>query len=495
MLEGAFPDAGDRFLTLPFDVPAHIQEIAVHRVVVDSQNIIDFGVRDDTGFRGWSGGSIEAAVLGERAASLGYLPGPIAGQRLFVVLGQALVRQTPVDYRVEIDFSVEPTMTPDAARQPYGAPVIRSEPGWYAGDFHVHSEDSGDATSSLDQIIEAAKSQGLHFVVVTDHNTVSHHDRLLAAMEANPGVLLIPGIEFTTYAGHATVLGATAHVDHRIENEEELATALHAWAGQGAFVSINHPVLDIGEACIGCAWQYDVSPDVVHGVEIGTGGWGEGGFLFTPDAIAFWDAQLDRGARWVPLGGSDNHRADQAPAPFQSPIGHPTTWVYAEALSAPAILGGLRSGKTVVNVQDATDPMVELWTSPEPSAGEVRAREARLEIHVTRGIGDTLVLFEDGFPLVGGSFVVDTDPFVRRFPLAIERPVRYRAEIWRGDAPRTVTAQIWFSPPEDETTTTSCGCRSTDIRTTAPLFSLWSVLAVLAGFTRRRCCVRGSERV
>ena len=36
-------------------------------------------------------------------------------------------------------------------------------------DWHIHSENSYDATNSLEEILQEAKKQGLRFVGITDH--------------------------------------------------------------------------------------------------------------------------------------------------------------------------------------------------------------------------------------------------------------------------------------------------------------------------------------
>src|SRR5262249_59514011 len=89
-------------------------------------------------------------------------------------------------------------------------------PAWFKGDFHVHDEESGDARATFAQIIDLARSRGLDFVELSDHNTVSQQGRQAAAQEGLTDLLLIRGIEVTTYAGHGNALGASSYVDHRV---------------------------------------------------------------------------------------------------------------------------------------------------------------------------------------------------------------------------------------------------------------------------------------
>ena len=65
-------------------------------------------------------------------------------------------------------------------------------------DLHVHSAASWDGRSTLMELAEAAKAQGLDAIAICDH------DRCTDVSGHYP-VLLIPGVEVTTTAGH--VLG------------------------------------------------------------------------------------------------------------------------------------------------------------------------------------------------------------------------------------------------------------------------------------------------
>src|SRR6185503_21319148 len=100
----------------------------------------------------------------------------------------------------------------------------------------------------------------------------------------------LPGVEYTTYHGHANGVGATTYVDHLIGVDGwTIADAIAAFHAQDALLSINHPALDLGDLCIGCAWDHTVAPETIDAVEIETGGWMQAGSIFTPRAITFWD--------------------------------------------------------------------------------------------------------------------------------------------------------------------------------------------------------------
>jgi len=70
----------------------------------------------------------------------------------------------------------------------------------YRVDLHLHTAASPDGRSSLEGIAKAAKAAGLDAIAVTDHDLCTP---VPAALE---GVLLIPGCEVSTRAGHITGL-------------------------------------------------------------------------------------------------------------------------------------------------------------------------------------------------------------------------------------------------------------------------------------------------
>lgn len=495
VLEGDVPEGGPDHFFLEFDVPAGIREIEVRHDDLSDANILDWGLDDPAGFRGWGGGNTEPAIVGETAASRSYAPGPIAPGKWRVVVGKAKVVASPARYRVEIELRAAPTL-PDTPRSTYAAaPPRRTETRWYAGDFHVHSRESGDARPALEEIVAFAKSRGLDFVEISDHNTTTQLDFFQSVQAREPDFLLLPGIEYTTYAGHANAVGATKWVDHRIgQPGVTIEAAADAVIAQGALLAINHPVLDIGDLCIGCAWEHDLAPEKVGAVEIATGGLKEGGQLFRDRAIGFWDALLDRGVKVPAIGGSDDHRAGVPTGSFQSPIGNPTTYVRAAELSERGILDALRRGATVVKLQDRDDPMVELEVAPrrggDPIGGigdTVGARSIVLRVRVTGGAGQQVRLVRNGAPLA--PVAVTGDPFVHE--TVVEPPAagedRFRAEALVDEAPRTVTSHLWVRldaagpavpPPEDD------GCGVAPAERPLP----WGAIALLglAAVARRR---------
>ncbi len=80
-------------------------------------------------------------------------------------------------------------------------------------DLHCHSRFSADGVSEPEEIVRMARERGLHGIAITDHNTCEcvqyFRDKGLIREDGMPvdGLLIIPGQEITTAAGHLLALG------------------------------------------------------------------------------------------------------------------------------------------------------------------------------------------------------------------------------------------------------------------------------------------------
>ncbi len=445
VLEGEVPDEG-RFFDVPFEVPPGTVELEVRHDDLAGENILDWGLEDPNGFRGYGGGNEEPAIVGERAASRSYLAGPLPAGQWRVTVGKAKIGKTPARYRIELHLRTVATLPPQPERRPYQpATALRTGARWYAGDFHVHSQESGDARPPLDDIARYARGRGLDFVHLSDHNTTSTLDFLGDVQGRHPELLLVPGVEYTTYSGHANAIGATRYVSPRLGEGLSLEQALEAFSRQGALVSINHPTYDVGSRCIGCAWQLPLPPEGVGAVEIATGGWDKLGRFFSESAIAYWDFLLSQGHHVAALGGSDDHRAGVDLNDTQSPISEPTTLVYARELSVEALLEGVRAGRTVVKLQGLEDPMVELSSDVAPTGDTVLGPGTRLSARVTGAVGHQVRFVHNGVRLP--PVKVMSDPFMLEKDVSApeQGEDRYRVEVWVEGRPRTVTSHLWVA--------------------------------------------------
>ncbi len=237
--------------------------------------------------------------------------------------------------------------------------IINPQPGWYRGDFHVHSNFS-DGVLPIDALVDIAKSEGMDFFVLTDHNTIDNMPELMLDSE----LLIIPGLEITFSTGHFNVLGIEGWHDwmesicvypysiehHREDKLPSMTEIMTLTSRKGMVNSIVHPKLDPWE------WlEHQTNLNYVHCIEIcNCPGWMDNE-LATLKAIKLWTELLNAGYRMTALGGSDYHKPGLLPK-YREPerIGYPTTYVYAEELSWNAILSAVLRRRVYVSI----DPVV-----------------------------------------------------------------------------------------------------------------------------------------
>ena len=347
---------------LPFDIPDGIARLDIEYRIADpadpaqegkaSGSVVDLGLFDPRGhtfldaggFRGWSGSAREKVTLSATAATPGYLPGPLYPGTWHALLGLSEIAPQGCDVTVTIS-AAQGEAVGEAAPVFVPSGVLQSEARWYRGDLHCHTHHS-DGTAPVADLVDAARAQGLDYLAVTEHNTVSHLPDL--TRHACPDLLLIPGIEVTTHAGHANVWGVRSWQEFRARNGDEIHAVRERVRAQGLTFSINHPKDD------GPPWAFErgVDPDAVEG-------WQAPWWLSNYQSLAFWERLLQQGKRPTLVGGSDKHQGPFDGTLSLYEVGTPTTWVYAPELSEQTILDGIRAGHVYVS-QNPDGPRLSL---------------------------------------------------------------------------------------------------------------------------------------
>ncbi|WP_082596545.1 CehA/McbA family metallohydrolase [Sphingomonas sp. Root241] len=410
---------------VPFDVPTGVERITVTLTYdkVD-KTVVDMGVWDPERFRGWSGGTRDRFTLSPSDATPGYLPGTLPAGRWQLMLGVPNARaNSHAAYRVTVDF--DRAGSTHASDRIADAP-LNPAPGWYRGDLHMHDANSDGSCASqsgkrvpcpLFRTVEAAARAGLDFAAVTDHNTVAHFGGLRELQPWFDRTLLIPGTEITTFGGHANIFGERRFVDFRVGAAvPDIAALTRDVAAAGAILSINHPALPSGEACMGCGWTWpDTDWSRVTAIEAVNGTIASGPLA----GIGFWYARLNEGRRLTGIAGSDNHDPDAPQG--KAPIGRPTTVVHAPELSMAGILAGIRAGNVFIDVTGTRNRLLEVTATAgkaQAVVGGTIAGDAGLRIraHVVGVAGASAELVVNG-AVAGRSPVAGDDAHVE-FPLA-----------------------------------------------------------------------------
>ena len=528
-------------------LPGQVPNAPKHTLDLGLYEAGDGGLWDMGEFRGWAGSSVRDVTVSPNGFSpdavyeedpdrhrqgfttRGYEPGPIPAGQWAVELGVAgVVSQSEGDATGEVQFRVQIDFSNDAlwASRPYEPAPYRSKPanpnpGWYAGDFHVHGEqEPGNATMAETLGYAFApyggEGAGLDFVTLVDHNNVSAYDEIGRHRAAYPDKLVARSTEVTTYRGHMQNHTSGDLVDYRtgplyvasVQNgavgpidaqaparpARPASEILGEIRADGGFTQINHPTIfpsaipTFDDFCRGCPWDYSAQETGygrVDAIEVSTGPAGlqtapfPGPNPFTPLAVQFWEDVIDAGGRnanhIAAVGSSDSHQARPRSAinpvtNFQdAPIGMATTMVRMDELSERGLREGVRANHTYVKVWGADGPDVRLTARPAGGGAEamigdtLAAEEADFEARV-QNLDAARAARPGTYTLVvfkdGSPYRTAQVPAGDEF--VYEFPSdgvgRYRLQVQREGAIETVTSPIWLDPRGAPADEGSGGC-------------------------------------
>jgi len=323
------------------------------------------------------------------------------------------------------------------------------------GAPHVHTAFSADGTGSVDDVARAARATRLQFVVITDHNSQA----ALPAAGYREGVLVVCGLEKSTDAGHALVLGTGALPFGLDGDPVEVARDAVRFGG---FVVAAHPSAPDRELRWSAGW------DGIDGIEVlnfgQPGSWPHGaaavplvgryaldptsallhGFAFSREALDRWDRLLaDRDV--AGLLGTDAHGGLRTGHVTVRVPDHRRIFALAsqylllpEPLTGDApsdtrrVLDALREGHGYLGVDALADASSFSFEATSPGGGAGPGEElpmtgpARLAAESGGVSGARLVLQRDGHAVAEGP----------RIDYVADRPGVYRVEGFLDGAPR-----------------------------------------------------------
>jgi PHP domain len=229
-------------------------------------------------------------------------------------------------------------------------------------ETHLHTLHS-DGQHGVSAMLEACKSAGYDAVALTDHNTLSGlHEATVAAERL--GLILLLGVEVTTFRGHAVALGVVSVPEWRdLEQRgmDALADDVHA---EGGLLCVAHPAALGSPICSGCAWAWPVQPASVDLWEVFSA---ERPSSEIPAEL--WRQLVAAGGHASPVAAGDVHSTSAA-ARLKT-----ATYVYASERSPAAVLEALRGGRVFASA----GPRLDFWL--ENGAGNI----ALVGSHVTPG--------------------------------------------------------------------------------------------------------------
>ena len=375
------------FLEIPFQLPSGVTRLDVGFEYAKAEDCaLDIGILDSratdyptrSGFRGWSGSARNEFFVATDAATPGYYAGPMPPGSWKLLLGMYRVPKSGAAVRL--------TLKADAApREVYATPKPATprleHPGWYRGDLHCHTHHS-DARGAPELLAENARLAGLDFLAVTDHNTTSQWRYF--GPRSSEDLVFIPGMEITTYRGHANVFGLSEWIDFRLDSSIDLDALVGEVRRQGALLSVNHDKEPL-------PWGYDY-PDM-DCMEVFHGHW-----LTSNDGVlAQYDRFLADGRRISLIGGSDYHQPAEQERPGPVGLGKPTTMLWLSSLDVCAVINALRDGHGYVT-ESPTGPHLAFTANGQPMGSTAAGGDdITIEVEVTGAPGDRLIwVCEDG---------------------------------------------------------------------------------------------------
>lgn len=388
-----------------FEMPQGIQRMEVELESPGFQKgmYVTVGIFDPERYRGEGRARFSITTL---TATGPYLPGTLVPGTWKVAFGYNYVAPNAHgEYTLRIHLSRQ--------LNPSHYTVLNPKPGWYAGDLHSHTGNTDGVCRSQSgknvpcpvwKLLEAAASQKLDFLAVTDHNTQATFNEMEQVQPYYDRLLLIAGEEVTTVRGHANVWGTMGFLDYRVADHGFTANDLFDQAhAQHALVSINHWYWPQDVHCPGCGWGWNTDYSKVDSIEV-INGYHEHGSWFVPppgNGIPLWEQLHAKGLRLTGVGGGDEHRGGEQLS-LHDGVGIPTTVVYARELSQPAILEGIKAGHVYVRTTGPDGPELLLNSGSAMMGDEVtapRGSEVNFAVTTNDHSGAQLRLYLDGKPV------------------------------------------------------------------------------------------------
>ncbi|MCA1554587.1 MAG: CehA/McbA family metallohydrolase, partial [Chloroflexi bacterium] len=215
------------------------------------------------------------------------------------------------------------------------------------------------------------------------------------------------------------VWGIRDWVDFRARTPEHMQRIVQSAHARGYLTSVNHPKPD------GPPWEYGDKVDF-DCVEVWQAPWP----FHNQIAYEWWDTLLQKGRRVIAVGGSDYHQPAQVMQGNPHLLGQPTTWVYADDLSAVAILDAIQRGRVFISA-DVIGPQLMVSAATSTSSymiGDVVAQGEPLQVRcdVRGACGQVLRIVADGARVHEAQ--VESDQWTQTFTV-VDARTYVRAEL------------------------------------------------------------------
>ncbi|WP_336328224.1 PHP domain-containing protein [Halovenus sp. HT40] len=194
-----------------------------------------------------------------------------------------------------------------------------------AVELHTHSIHSYDGHDSVEQLLDAARASSLDAIAVTDHDDFSAGRR--AAELSSEELLVIPGMEVSSAAGHVLGLG----IDRAIERGLPFRKTVERIHDAEGIAVVPHPFQELRKGVLGAIPKTEIK--AADAIEV------YNSRLFTGRANRQADSLADEYGM-TKTAGSDAHIAEM--------VGRAQTLVETDDRSVDGILTAIRNGNTTV---------------------------------------------------------------------------------------------------------------------------------------------------
>ncbi len=405
-------------------------------VFENTRNYLFFALFDPQGnFRGYWDRNREddstRVVLFSESRERGFLAGEIPAGRWRLELEIHKIVTETCTFSLDIESAPEPESVPEPERDPT-AREGAAGPGWFRGELHLHTNHS-DGLRSLAEMAESARKAGLDFIALTDHNGTAG----LREISDDLPVTVIPGLEFTTFQGHATALNVWDYIpwteDGIPRDPSELAEDVKR---QGGLFCVAHANILGDPICPGCRWVDDrLQAASVDLLEVWHGDYEHEAIGNIKNRL-LWQALLREGYRVVAVAGGDLHDLFEK----RSMPGTAFTMVYAESDARGHLIEGLRRGNVYVSSGPTVDLSVVGNEPPAHIGDEVELLEgSTYALRLTAqhvGAGGYVRIFRGDNVLIEMPLSSTGDSHLTFRFLAEKEETYFRAEIYRYAKPR-----------------------------------------------------------
>jgi len=339
------------------------------------------------------------------------------------------------------------------------------------GVMHVHSFLGGHSTGTLDAIIDAANSNGLDFVIMTEHPATEYDTAATTLNGVYAGTLFVNGNEISAANGDRLLLvpgDTTAAVANTKSTETVIAQQkargglailaypadFQSWNGNYDGIEVYNlftnarrinPLVTFFDGL----WSYRSYPELMFA-----------NFYERPSpALANWDRAIQTsGRRLVATAGSDAHA--NVGLSWNNSSGNPIARIKLDPyertfhlvrthvllgkdqpLTRESLLAAIAAGHCYLSFDLFADPNGFEFTAQNQSGMKTMGDEIALAggatLRVTLPIAGRLVLFRDGVSLRDESGVTTKE-------FAITEAGAYRVEVYLPQLPSPVTNKPWL---------------------------------------------------